>query len=63
MDAVGACRERATAELDLIVLADRKDRPTGRVGAGDGIDPVVGPCGEIDDDPVDVGQGAVQSGA
>ena len=62
MDPVGACLERTTAELDVIVLADRKDGPTGCVGARDGIDAVVGAGGEVDDHPVDVGQDAIQAG-
>ena len=56
VDAVGAGREGALAQRQVIVLADGQDRAAGGVGDGDRLDPVVGAGGQVDDDAIDVGQ-------
>jgi hypothetical protein len=61
MHLVRTCVERAPAEGNVVVLADREDRPPGRVGDRDGRDPVVRACGEVHDDPIDVRQRALES--
>ena len=55
VDAIRSGREGAAAEFRIIVLPDGECRPAGDPGAGDGLDAVVSACGQIDDDPVDVG--------
>ncbi len=56
MDSIGTGGQGRPAEIDIIVLADGEDRPTGRMCGGDGGQPVVGAGGQVDDDPVDLGQ-------
>jgi hypothetical protein len=54
MDAPRARLEGATTQLEIVVLAHRQNRPTGRDDGGDGRDAVVGTRGEIDQDAIDV---------
>ena len=61
MDAIRARSERRLPGGDIIVLTDGEDRTAGRVGRGDGGQTVVGAGGQVDDDPVDIGQDRVES--
>jgi hypothetical protein len=60
MHLVRAGVERAPAESDVVVLADREDRPAGRVRDRDSRYPVVRACREVHDDPIDVWQRALE---
>ncbi len=62
MDAVGAGGQRAAAQIDVIVLPNREDRLAGGVGLRHGSDAVVGTRGQVDDDPIDVGEGCLEAG-
>jgi len=62
LDAIRAGRERSAPGFGVIVLADGEDRAAGRMGEGDSLDTVVGAGGQVDDDPVDVGQRALETG-
>jgi len=62
MDAVGSGGECSAAQVGVVVLADGKDGPAGRVGQRDRGDAVVGAGGQVDDHPIDVGQRALQAG-
>ncbi len=62
MDPIRAGRQRPAAQGDVIVLADRQHRPAGGMRLGDREDPVVCPCGEVDDHVVDGRQGGGQRG-
>lgn len=60
MDAIGTGREGRSAELDVVVLTDRQDRPARGVGHGDRGQPIVGTRRQVDDDPIDSGERRVQ---
>jgi hypothetical protein len=62
VDAIRSGRKSPAAQLRVIVLSDRDDHRAGRMGPGDGIDAVVGAGGQVDDDPIDVGQRTVETG-
>jgi hypothetical protein len=62
VDAICSRCERAAAQGRVIVLSDGQDRRTGDTDARDGLDAVVGASGQVDDDPIDVGQRAVEAG-
>ena len=62
MDLIRARRERTAAQLGVIVLPDGEDRRAGCTNTGDSLDAVVGAGGQIDDDPIDVGQHALEAG-
>ena len=62
MDAIRSGRKSPAAQLRIVVLSDREGRCAGSFGALDGLDAVVGAGGQIDDDPVDVGQRRVKPG-
>ena len=62
MDAIGSGRESPPAEFRIVVLPDGEDRRADSLGALDGLDPVISAGGQVDDDPIDVGQRALEAG-
>ena len=56
MDSIGTGGQGGPAAIDIIVLTDGQDRPARGMCGGDGGQPVVGAGGQVDDDPVDLGQ-------
>ena len=62
MDSIGARGQRTPAQDGIVVLPDGKDRSPGGVRQGDRRDAIVAARREIDDDPLDVGQGALERG-
>jgi hypothetical protein len=61
MDAIRTRSERRLPGGDIVVLPDGEDRTAGRVGHGDGGQTVVRAGGQVDDDPVDIRQGGLES--
>jgi hypothetical protein len=43
------------------VLTDREDRPARVMGGRDRSEAVIGACGQIDEDPVDLGEGGLET--
>jgi hypothetical protein len=62
MDTIRAGRQGALAELDVVVLSDREDGAARGMRSGDRGHPVIGAGREVDDHPIDVGQGAIETG-
>ena len=61
LDAFRSGRESSSAGFRVVVLADGEDRPAGRMGKSDGLDAVIGTRGQVDDDPVDIRQCALET--
>jgi hypothetical protein len=62
MDPIRPGRERSSAEFRVVVLTDSENGPAGCVGERDRLDAVVGARGQVDDDPVDIGERALETG-
>ncbi len=56
MHAIGSGGERPTAQFRIVVLSDREGRRASSLGALESLDAVVGAGGQVDDDPIDIGQ-------
>ena len=62
MDSIGPGRQRPSAQVRVVVLADGEDGDAGRVGLCHGVNAVVGTCGQIHDDAIDLAQGRFEAG-
>ena len=62
MNAVGTCRDRATAEVDVIMLAHCEHRPPSASREGHRGHAIVGTGREVDDHAIHSGQGGLQRG-
>ncbi len=60
MDARGTRSEGLPAKHAIVVLPDGEDRSIRRTRCGNGRDAVIGPGGQVNDDPVDVRQQPVK---
>lgn len=54
--ATGAGGQRTLPGVSVVMLTDGEDGPAGGGRGCDRADPVVGPCGQVDDRPVDLGE-------
>ena len=62
VDPIRSRRESPAAQFRIVVLPDGEDRRAGNSGALDCLDAIVGAGGQVDDDPIDVGQRASEAG-
>ena len=62
VDTIRSGGESPAAQFRIVVLPDGEDRRAGGTDTGDGLDAVVGAGGQVDDDPIDVGQRAFEAG-
>lgn len=60
MHAPGTRSERPPPKHAVVVLPDREDWSIRRTRRGNGRDAVIGPGGQVNDDPVDVRQQPVE---
>jgi len=61
MNAVRSGGERPSAQFRIVVLPDGESRRAGSLGALESLDAVVGAGGQVDDDPVDIGQRGLET--
>ena len=61
VDTIRSGRESSPAQCGIVVLPDGKDRRAGGSDMLDSRDAVVGAGGQVDDDPIDVGQSALKT--
>ena len=61
VDPIRSRRESPAAQFRIVVLSDGENRRPGGTDTSDGLDAIVGAGGQVDDDPIDAGQRALET--